>query len=173
MFVVACISYAFSTWLDDVELAPWLPPAVVVGGFAVRSIDYWQVSALWSGLALIAAHVTAHLLGVPIHHGLSNILHGTSTHLQLIFLETLTDLTLAAGIALGAINVTKVTYNSQCVIRSTHIEGVFNYRFFVLFAATPFIIFGIRSLEALALSSFLHAHPEFYESVTTKRFLHG
>ena len=40
VFVFAWISYAFSIWLDDIELAPSLRLAVIVGGFAARSFDH-------------------------------------------------------------------------------------------------------------------------------------
>jgi len=81
VFVFAWISYTYSTWLDDIDIEPWLPVALIVGGFAVRNFDYWPVTALWSGFALIAAQVTAELLGVHVHHGLSDVPHGISTHL--------------------------------------------------------------------------------------------
>ena len=120
-----------------------MPVALIVGGFAARSLNHWPVTALWTGVALIAAQIIGELLGVSIHHGLSDIPHVISTHLQLIFLETLTDLTIGAGIALGAINVTKVTYDSQGVIRLIDIEGIFNKWFFILFIVLPFFILGV------------------------------
>lgn len=165
MFVFAWISYGCGIWLDDIDIEPWLPVALIVGGFAARSFDHWPVSALWSGVALIAAQITAYSFGVPVHHGLADIPHGISTHLQLMFLETLTDLTIGAGIALGAINITKVTYDSQGFIRSIHIEGIFNKWFFILFIVLPFLILGVRSLEAGVISAFLHAHLDTWHLI--------
>ena len=155
VFVVAVLSYSISYHLSGSGLSPWLVLPVLVGGFVIRQVQYWPVTALRAGVGLIGAMLVMELLGVEVHHGATGTGHSISISIILGALEVGTNLALATGLAWMALQVTSVTHDEKGVISKIDVENILTWRLFAFFVALPLAIYLMRSFEAAVSASLL------------------
>ena len=155
IFVFAAASYFINYNLSDSGLSLSLVLPVLVGAFAIRQVQHWPVTALWTGVGLIGAMVVMELFGVEVHHAVTGTPHSISIDMWFRTLEVGTDLALAAGLAWMGLQVVRASYDETGVISEVDVENIFTWRLFAFFVALPLAVYLMRSFEAGVSASLL------------------